>query len=136
MEDATITNQQLPPECELTTDDLAMMLGEAAMRERQAAKIQRFQVNQYQILRERCLKAESIAAGEQVTIDSLTANLDAATKSVTSLQARIAQLEDQVHRVALERDEAKKDCREAVASREAIRKEMAEIAPKKRAKES
>ena len=42
--------QQLPLECQVTTDDLAMMVGEAAIRERQAAKIQRYQTNQVQAL--------------------------------------------------------------------------------------
>ena len=99
LEEATITNSEKQEpgretqlhEPVLSTDDLVMMIGEAAVLERQSQKIIRILQQQGATLQKELLeqKSKSIAATD---------------KASEPLRQRIVDLEKQVHETALERD--------------------------------
>lgn len=106
--------QQKEPE--MTTDDLVMMVGEATIKLRHSERMVNFLKQKVAALINTEAKEKSLALSLKSQIDTLlkekeaTTNLIQSTESQTdSLKVRIVQLEDQVHSVALERDEARKE---------------------------
>lgn len=97
----------------LTTDDLVMMVGEGAVRLREKEKREQTTAGAIAALAEERLKVESL----KKKLDSCEQQALEHAREVESLNARIRQLEDQVHAVALERDEARKEILEHKASR-------------------
>jgi len=117
---------------EITTDDLVIMIGEYAIKERQINKtVQGF--NEKIALLQQALAKEQSAqlslkqqietlAQDKIDIENIKSELLQAQnsfkqaneqlaekdKNIGSLQARIVQLEEQCHQTALERDEVKK----------------------------
>lgn len=110
-EEASISGQQPPAQTqpgEMTTDDLVLMIGEGAIRERQAAKIRAHYERQIIAMQQDALKerSQAMARAEQEKIAAVDLIRQDKDNSVASLQARIADLERQVYRTACERDEA------------------------------
>jgi len=104
----------------LTTDDLVLWIGEFTVKEKQQGRITAFQQQKIQALESEILKLKSGSSGlniklEQFEIENNRLKTEVAnlTLSITTAQKeqhpRIVQLEEQVHSVALERDEAKKE---------------------------
>ncbi len=93
---------------EITTDDLVLMLGEWQIKERRLLKI----VKRYEIaippLQQELAKSKSTGLSVQTSLES-------ERKQSESLRQRILQLEKQVHEIALERDEVKKELTVRVA---------------------
>lgn len=113
MEEATVTagapaQPTLPPECEMTTDDLVLMIGEAAVNTRQDVKIKRFLSTQAATIQKALLQERSQAGALAAKITTTEASTEENARAIQSFQSRITQLEDQVYMIALERDAAKK----------------------------
>lgn len=85
----------------LTTDDLVIMIGEAAIEKRQSTKI----INEHRTMLAR-------AMSQLRTLEVAEAEKDSLLASRESLNQRVISLEDQVHKTALERDEARNDLSE------------------------
>lgn len=80
-------------EPELSTDDLIFMIGEGAIKEHNAGKIITY-------LRQQITAQQKLLLKEQ----SLHKSVEDNAQKEKSLQNRIVQLEDQAHKVAIERD--------------------------------
>ncbi len=113
------------PETDMTTDDLVMMIGEGAVRERQKDKIIRYCEKIIHQRQADSLKLQSLEASYKQQIEALqkecadarqgdSLSTEAAQKEAVSLRARILHLEEQVHLTAIERDAAIKDARAAL----------------------
>jgi hypothetical protein len=89
---------------DMTTDDLVLMIGEGAIRERQQQKIRQYFERQLGAMQQEMLRAQSLAVAQAEQEKS---------QAVASLQTRVVDLEKQVHETALERDEAIKKMKEA-----------------------
>jgi chromosome segregation ATPase len=122
MEDARVTETaaerpQLPAECQMTTDDLVLMIGEGAIRERQQQRVGAWYERELAALRQDCLKMQSLLAQATQRSAEMESRCDATAatgrQETDSLRTRIGNLEDQVHRTALERDTARKALTEA-----------------------
>lgn len=116
--------QQLPPECQLTTDDLVLMIGEGVVKERQAQKINNFLQGQMAAANDMILEARSKEDGLKHAIEDMQKAHAEGSQSAESLRERIKQLEDQVHATALERDKAQKAEKEAHALVDGLRAEI------------
>ncbi len=99
----------------LTTDDLVLWIGEYAIKEKQQGRTSAFQQEKIQALESEVLKAKSVSGGSNTKIEKLTAeNSKLKTETIgltASLETvrneshpRIVQLEEQIHIIALERD--------------------------------
>jgi septal ring factor EnvC (AmiA/AmiB activator) len=134
--DAEFSNQESQQTQEITTDDLVLMIGEAAIEKRQAWKAMQNMKQEIIALRQTLAKEQSIQASlrqqiktsdeESKIIAELQSqngqlenrlqqvqaenerSLTERIKNEDSLHARIVQLEEQCHQVALERDEIRK----------------------------
>lgn len=123
MEEATVTSGApatpaqpgLPPECQMSTDDLVLMIGEAAVQARQDLKIKQYQGKQIVSLSQALMQERS----QKETLSAKTAAVEsdkaANEKQIHSYQERILQLEDQVLKTAQDRDEANKRIAELTA---------------------
>lgn len=103
-------------EPEMTTDDLVMMVGEATIKLRHSERMVNFLKQKVAALINTGAKEKSLALTLKSQIDTLLKEKEATTNLIQStggqtesLKVRIVQLEDQVHSVALERDEARKE---------------------------
>lgn len=126
MEDATIGSNnmatpQAPPPGEITTDDLVMMIGENVITARQNSKLLQWMQAQLQQAQEASLAGQSKLQSALSRISELEGQI--ATKAeqgdvnlnvIASLQERIRDLEDQVHTVAMERDDLKKQLQDTL----------------------
>lgn len=118
----------------LATDDLVLWLGEAVVNEKQQRRIATYQQQKIQALENEIFKIKSVAMGDNTKAaeaftaenDKLKAEIVGLTASLEAARnvqhARIVQLEEQVHTIALERDEARSEV--------AALKQLAEIKPK------
>jgi len=96
-QEAEISGIDEPQEVQVSTSELVFMIGEAAVRDRQNLKRLQFLDKQIEIVRNEALKYKSLALGaEEKNV--------AFEKIKTSLNARISDLERQLHEVATERD--------------------------------
>ena len=112
------TGQQSEPS--LTTDDLVLWIGEAVIKEKQQGRISVYQQQKIQALENEILKSKSLSAGTNTKLEELVIennNLKAEIiRLKTNLETiqnerhpRIIQLEEQIHTIALERDEARRN---------------------------
>lgn len=125
------------PELEITTDDLVFMLGEKMINERQKDKILRFKDRQYQELYRQAQQMQSQMQQVMAEAQSKSLAVDESRASNESLRTRIAQLEKQVHEVALERDDWKEKYAAMLAERNEIAMSVkSKKQPKKQVEES
>ena len=136
-------------EPEMSTDDLVFMIGEGAVRERHSNKIIVFLRQQATNLESTAMKEQSIhrSLQQKLEVNQQSANEDIEglkkvmagerqdwllkeenyINQIKSLQERIIQLENQVHQVALERDEVQRSKAVALDVIESLRIEIADI---------
>ena len=124
-EEAELGGQMQTKEPEMTTDDLVLMVGESVISRRHAERIVAHLRQEIATLHQNLAKEKSIRASLKEQVNTLDADnnnkagkiseLEAnVVKANESLRSRILQLESQVHQVALERDAARKDTRDAL----------------------
>lgn len=102
----------------LSTDDLVMMIGVREVRLKEADVRTKTLFEQASAVNQELMKSRSRASGLEAELQSKTAALESEQQSrqdllsardarIDSLQQRITDLEEQVHKTALERDEAR-----------------------------
>jgi len=98
--------QKQNKEPEITTDDLVLMIGESTIKQRHSERVTNHFKNQILSLQSELAKEKSLNISLKEKIGK---GNDEIVIQMNSLKARILQLEDQTHAIALERDEVKKE---------------------------
>lgn len=104
IKEAEISQTDEPQEIQVSTNELVFMIGEAVVRDRQNLKRLQFLDKQVEIARDETLKAKSLTMGYQQKVEAFEAVKTSLEEVKASLNARILDMEKQLHELALERD--------------------------------